>query len=77
MYDGCPKNFAEGIWWDETVFEGTAIQQCPTGSQGEASRVCYEDLGWAQPDMFYCVSDTFMELKDMVNISLKYDFITI
>ncbi|CAL4108899.1 unnamed protein product [Meganyctiphanes norvegica] len=66
VYDGCPKSFAEGIWWDETVFEGTAIQQCPSGSQGEASRVCHEEIGWAEPDMFYCVSDTFIELKDML-----------
>ncbi|XP_045101942.1 protocadherin-like wing polarity protein stan isoform X7 [Portunus trituberculatus] len=64
VYDGCPKNFAELTWWDETAFDGTAVQPCPYGAQGQASRVCHREVGWGPPDMFNCVSDTFVELRD-------------
>lgn len=67
MYDGCPKNFAEMIWWEETPFDGTAVQPCPYGAQGQASRVCHKEVGWGPPDMFNCVSDTFIELRDLVS----------
>ncbi|KAK4300812.1 hypothetical protein Pmani_027014 [Petrolisthes manimaculis] len=66
VYDGCPKNFAEMIWWEETPFDGTAVQPCPYGAQGQASRVCHKEVGWGPPDMFNCVSDTFIELRDLL-----------
>ncbi|XP_069162090.1 protocadherin-like wing polarity protein stan isoform X3 [Procambarus clarkii] len=66
VYDGCPKNFAEMIWWEETPFDGTTMQQCPYGAQGQASRVCHREIGWGPPDMFNCVSDTFIELRDLL-----------
>ena len=67
VYDGCPKNFAELTWWDETNFDGTTVQPCPYGAQGQASRVCHREVGWGLPDMFNCVSDTFIELRDLVS----------
>ncbi|KAG7177210.1 Cadherin EGF LAG seven-pass G-type receptor 3-like [Homarus americanus] len=66
VYDGCPKNFADLIWWNETPFDGTTVQQCPYGAQGLASRICQREIGWGPPDMFNCVSDTFVELRDLL-----------
>ncbi|XP_064085068.1 protocadherin-like wing polarity protein stan isoform X1 [Macrobrachium nipponense] len=66
VYDGCPKNFAEMIWWEQTAFDGTTVQQCPIGAQGQASRSCHKEIGWGPPDMFNCVSDTFIELRDLL-----------
>lgn len=70
VYDGCPKNFAELTWWDETPFDGTTVKPCPYGAQGQASRECRREVGWMPPDMFKCVSDTFVELRDLVSITL-------
>ena len=66
VYNGCPKSFHSGVWWSETVFGGSAVQQCPEGAVGQASRYCDQDLGWAIPDMFNCVSNTFIQLKDVL-----------
>lgn len=65
MYDGCPKNF-DMIWWEQTAFDGKTVQPCPAGAQGQASRSCHKEIGWGPPDMFNCVSDTFIELRDLV-----------
>ena len=70
MYDGCPKSYAEGVWWEETVFGNTAVQECPADSRGSASRKCHIETGWEQPDMFNCVSDSFSDLK--VAVIIKY-----
>ncbi|XP_076066701.1 protocadherin-like wing polarity protein stan isoform X3 [Oratosquilla oratoria] len=73
IYDGCPKSWAEGVWWEQTVFGATALEQCPIGAQGEASRRCVKDVGWMNPDMFDCVSDSFIELKDLLERLVKED----
>ena len=66
VYDGCPKTF-DVIWWEQTPFEGTAVQACPRGASGQASRQCFKDVGWGAPDTFNCVSDTFAELRDLLS----------
>ncbi|XP_063598702.1 protocadherin-like wing polarity protein stan [Penaeus indicus] len=65
VYDGCPKNF-DMIWWEQTAFDGKTVQPCPAGAQGQASRSCHKEVGWGPPDMFNCVSDTFIELRDLL-----------
>lgn len=77
VYDGCPKNFADMIWWEQTPFEGTTVQPCPYGAQGQASRICNREIGWASPDMFNCVSNTFTELRDLVSSCLVINTTTI
>lgn len=69
VYDGCPRNFAEGMWWPRTLFGQEAIESCPSGSQGKASRLCDTLLGtWMAPDIFNCTSDSYMDLRRLVSI---------
>ena len=85
VYDGCPRSFSEGLWWPRTSFGKEAIEACPTGSQGKASRDCDETLGgWQPPDLFNCTGDRLVELRRLVMIVFfllltqffvnKYDF---
>ncbi|XP_072387451.1 protocadherin-like wing polarity protein stan isoform X2 [Diabrotica undecimpunctata] len=68
VYDGCPKSSSNGIWWPRTVFGGDAIEICPKGSHGKASRTCDNDLGgWQEPDMFNCTSERFVELREQLS----------
>nr|AHY88472.1 fmi [Terebratalia transversa] len=62
VYDSCPKNFKDNVWWRKTKFEQIAIQSCPAGSHGNVTRYCTKD-GWKEPDMLNCVSSKFSELK--------------
>lgn len=66
IYDGCPRSFSGGIWWDRSLFDTDAVQSCPTGSFGKAMRRCSEANGWQQPDLFECTSNTFGELADQL-----------
>ncbi|XP_065199574.1 protocadherin-like wing polarity protein stan [Planococcus citri] len=64
VYDGCPRNFADGIWWRRTEFGKVAVEDCPRGSQGKASRLCDNTSeGWQNPDIFNCTSDSFTSLR--------------
>nr|CAD7570225.1 unnamed protein product [Timema californicum] len=52
VYDGCPRSFSCGLWWERTPFGKVALESCPNHSQGRASRSCDEELGgWQEPDL--------------------------
>lgn len=69
IYDGCPRSPSESIWWPRTNFGLTAIETCPRGSHGKASRSCDNLLGgWQPPDLFNCTSDRFVELRTQLSL---------
>lgn len=69
VYDGCPRSFAAGMWWERTKFGQTIIESCPGHSHGKASRVCDDALGgWQDPDLFNCTSDPFLDLRRVVSV---------
>ena len=71
VYDGCPKSFSFGLWWDRTTFGEVATASCPVGSVGKAKRSCNGDTsGWDEPDLFNCTSDKFVSLHKVVCFSL-------
>lgn len=77
IYDGCPRSAAESIWWSRTNFGEEAVETCPKGSHGKASRICDNELGgWQLPDMFNCTSAAFVELRNQVSTfkSVKSSF---
>uniref|UniRef100_T1K1W7 Uncharacterized protein n=1 Tax=Tetranychus urticae TaxID=32264 RepID=T1K1W7_TETUR len=74
IYDGCPRSYAEGIWWERGLFKTEVIQNCPTGSFGKAKRYCDETTGWAVPDLFECTSNSFIELADQLVLLEKEKF---
>ncbi|CAG9761162.1 unnamed protein product [Ceutorhynchus assimilis] len=68
IYDGCPRSSTNSIWWSRAVFGQEAIESCPKGSHGKASRNCDNELGgWQEPDMFNCTSDRFVELREQLS----------
>lgn len=73
VYDGCPRSSSYGIWWPRTVFGLEAIESCPKGSYGKASRNCDNELGgWQEPDMFNCTSERFVQLREQVSGCKKF-----
>ncbi|XP_059482643.1 protocadherin-like wing polarity protein stan isoform X3 [Neocloeon triangulifer] len=66
IYDGCPKSYASAIWWERTLFGKTAVEPCPHGSHGKASRSCSDDIGWSEPNLFNCTSEAFMDLRQVL-----------
>ncbi|XP_050305133.1 protocadherin-like wing polarity protein stan isoform X2 [Anthonomus grandis grandis] len=67
IYDGCPRSSANSIWWARTLFGQEAIESCPKGAHGKASRKCDNELGgWQEPDMFNCTSERFLELREQL-----------
>lgn len=70
MYDGCPRSASMGVWWPRTNFGSEAVENCPRGALGKASRSCDNQLGgWQQPDLFNCTSDRFAELRTQVSLN--------
>ena len=65
IYNGCPRSYSKGIWWDRTPFSEAAVVSCPTYSHGKASRVCHPEGGWQLPDLFNCTSDEFREMQTL------------
>ncbi|KFO18617.1 Cadherin EGF LAG seven-pass G-type receptor 3, partial [Fukomys damarensis] len=63
LYDACPKSLKSGVWWPQTKFGALATVPCPRGAQGAAVRLCDEDQGWLEPDLFNCTSPVFRELS--------------
>ncbi|XP_075403418.1 cadherin EGF LAG seven-pass G-type receptor 3 [Tenrec ecaudatus] len=63
LYDACPKSLRAGVWWPQTKFGILATVPCPRGALGAAMRLCDEDRGWLEPDLFNCTSPTFRELS--------------
>lgn len=74
IYDGCPKSFSEGVWWERTLFGTTNIQSCPSGSVGKAVRHCDETNGWSAPDLFDCTSNAFIDLSYQLTLMEKEKF---
>ncbi|XP_066994105.2 protocadherin-like wing polarity protein stan [Anabrus simplex] len=66
VYDGCPRSFSHGLWWERTKFGHVALTPCPSHSQGKASRGCDEEFGWQEPDLFNCTSDLFLDLRKVL-----------
>lgn len=63
VYDGCPKTFSDGVWWEKTLLDKMVTQQCPAStSTGTATRFCHHKEGWLKPNMFDCISNLFSEL---------------
>ncbi|XP_012575696.1 PREDICTED: cadherin EGF LAG seven-pass G-type receptor 3 isoform X1 [Condylura cristata] len=68
LYDACPKSLRSGVWWPQTKFGILASVPCPRGAlglrgAGAAVRLCDEDHGWLEPDLFNCTSPAFRELN--------------
>ncbi|XP_011373757.1 cadherin EGF LAG seven-pass G-type receptor 3 [Pteropus vampyrus] len=68
LYDACPKSLRSGVWWPQTKFGILASVPCPRGAlglrgAGAAVRLCDEDQGWLEPDLFNCTSPAFRELN--------------
>ncbi|XP_025311536.2 cadherin EGF LAG seven-pass G-type receptor 3 isoform X2 [Canis lupus baileyi] len=68
LYDACPKSLRSGVWWPQTKFGMLASVPCPRGAlglrgAGAAVRLCDEDRGWLEPDLFNCTSPAFRELN--------------
>ncbi|XP_044577360.1 protocadherin-like wing polarity protein stan isoform X2 [Cotesia glomerata] len=72
IYNGCPKSYAGGLWWPQTLFNKTGdspvvvvvFENCPGTAQGMASRQCdSESGGWQSPDLFNCTSDIFIQQR--------------
>ncbi|XP_047419247.1 cadherin EGF LAG seven-pass G-type receptor 3 isoform X3 [Sciurus carolinensis] len=63
LYDACPKSLRSGVWWPQTKFGVLATVPCPRGALGAAVRLCDEDRGWLEPDLFNCTSPAFRELS--------------
>lgn len=68
VYDGCPRDFEAGLWWDRTKFGESTVATCPQGSVGKGSRRCNSDAAeWDAPDLFNCTSDRFLDLRKLVS----------
>ncbi|XP_055985703.1 cadherin EGF LAG seven-pass G-type receptor 3 isoform X1 [Sorex fumeus] len=68
LYDACPKSLRSGVWWPQTKFGILASVPCPRGAlglrgAGAAVRLCDEDRGWLEPDLFNCTSPIFRDLN--------------
>ncbi|XP_049718775.1 cadherin EGF LAG seven-pass G-type receptor 3 isoform X1 [Elephas maximus indicus] len=63
LYDACPKSLRASVWWPQTKFSALATVPCPRGALGAAVRLCDEDQGWLEPDLFNCTSPAFRELS--------------
>nr|XP_022918571.1 protocadherin-like wing polarity protein stan isoform X2 [Onthophagus taurus] len=69
VYDGCPRSSSSGIWWPRTNFGEEALENCPKGSFGKASRSCDNQLGgWQLPNLFNCTSEKFVELRTQLSL---------
>lgn len=67
VYDGCPRDFETGLWWDRTKFGESALATCPSGSVGKGSRLCDSEAAeWAPPDLFNCTSTRFLDLRKLL-----------
>ncbi|GAB6020348.1 hypothetical protein CHUAL_003060 [Chamberlinius hualienensis] len=67
IYDGCPKSFDSGIWWERTFLGETAVQNCPIGMRGKASRKCTTDDGWKDADLFNCSNAGFSNVMILIS----------
>ncbi|XP_043190636.1 protocadherin-like wing polarity protein stan isoform X2 [Amphibalanus amphitrite] len=71
VYTGCPRVRVAGVLWQQTEFDATAVQPCPTGAEGEARRVCDRETGWAEPDLSECLSISLRQQEHQVRSLLS------
>ncbi|XP_033222286.1 protocadherin-like wing polarity protein stan isoform X3 [Belonocnema kinseyi] len=65
VYTGCPRSYAQGLWWNRTDFGLNALASCPGKAIGKASRSCDDKLtGWQPPDLFNCTSEVFIRQRE-------------
>lgn len=73
IYEGCPRAYTDGIWWERTLFGETAVQSCPHLSTGRAERACDEKAGWLEADLFDCLSQPFVDLDHQLQVIERQD----
>ena len=71
IYDGCPSQYNERIWWPKTKFNQMVNANCPANAIGQAKRYCSDDYGWLEPDLFTCISNEFKDLAEQLAILEK------
>lgn len=71
IYNGCPSQFNERIWWPKTKFNQMVNANCPANAIGQAKRYCSDDYGWLEPDLFTCISNEFKDLAEQLAILEK------
>lgn len=71
IYDGCPSQLNERIWWPKTKFNQMVTQNCPANAIGQAKRYCSDDYGWLEADLFTCISNEFKDLAEQLAILEK------
>lgn len=73
IYDACPRAFSDGILWERTPFGSKSTRRCPMGSSGMAERFCRQGDGWLAPNLFECLSDSFLDLQEQWRIIIDSD----
>ncbi|XP_051163355.1 protocadherin-like wing polarity protein stan isoform X2 [Leptopilina boulardi] len=73
VYTGCPRSYAQGLWWNRTDFGSMALALCPGKAIGKASRSCDDELtSWQPPDLFNCTSEAFIKLREkLADLEIK------
>ena len=71
IYDSCPSQLNERIWWPKTKFNQMVTQNCPGNAIGQARRYCSDDYGWLEADLFTCISNEFKDLAEQLAILEK------
>ena len=56
----CPKSYSERIWWTQITLGRTRIEDCPTGTVGNAKRYCHPKKSWQKADLSACTSLEFL-----------------
>ncbi|CAD5116988.1 DgyrCDS5822 [Dimorphilus gyrociliatus] len=63
VYDGCPRAFKNGIWWEKTKYNSQDVRNCPLASVGKSYRNCTEN-GWLEVDLTECMSTVLIPLSE-------------
>lgn len=66
VYDGCPRAFKNGIWWEKTKYNSQDVRNCPLTSIGKSYRNCTEN-GWLEADLTECISAVLIPLSQELN----------
>ena len=73
QYGVCPRSYKSGIWWTRTKFGVQRIEPCPTGSIGNATRICKDNsVGWEETDLSGCTSTQFLVLNSSVSVKVQF-----
>ena len=72
IYNACPRNYKDRIWWNTTAYDVTVYEPCPKGAVGRASRHCSRQHLWLPPNTFSCTSMNFLMLNNSVRGPYQY-----